>query len=126
MRGGPSPSVVKPRPSWTFGAKGPTERGPHVPSRAIDGHRTFSSWAPSWLQVRIISQFVCVFFARCLEVAFLSFPDGFGMDFGRFGEGSGNVLEMFFKNIGFKKTVFSHQKIDKFNGLSYEKSREKT
>ena len=58
------------RPSWKFGAEGPTEWGSHVPPRAIGGRQTFSSWAPSWLQVRIFSQFVCIFFARCLEVAF--------------------------------------------------------
>ena len=45
--------------------------------RTIDGPSTAyrssfknSSWAPSWLQVRIFSQFVCIFFARCFEVAF--------------------------------------------------------
>ena len=65
-----------PPPAWLnpafleVWAEGPTEWGSHVPSRAIEVHRTFSSWAPSWLQVRIFSQFVCIFFARCLEVAF--------------------------------------------------------
>ena len=38
---------------------------------SIEVHRSFSSWAPSWLQVRIFSQFVCTFFARCFEVAFV-------------------------------------------------------
>ena len=65
----------------------------------------FSFWGPSWLQLRIFSQFVCIFFARCFEVTFLSFPDGFKMDFGRFGEGSGGVLEVVFHTI-FKKIDF--------------------
>ena len=70
MRGGPSPSVVKSRLLGSLGPKAlqsgvrTSRRGP---SGAID---PFSSWAPSWLQVRIFSQFVCIFFARCLEVAF--------------------------------------------------------
>ena len=51
------------------------------------------------------------------------------MDLGRFGEGSGGVLEMvfhmIFKKIDFKKIAFSHEKIYKFKGLSYEKSMKK-
>ena len=52
------------------------------------------------------------------------------MDFGRFGEASGGVLEVFFHMI-FKKLIFSKiafplEKIDKFKGLSYEKSMKKT
>ena len=100
-----------PPPAWLdpafleVWAEGPTERGSHVPSRAIELRRTFSSWAPSWLQVRIFSQFVCIFFARCFELRFLSFPDGFWMDFGRFGEDSGGVLEVVFHTI-FKKLDF--------------------
>ena len=45
------------------------------------------------------------------KLRFLSFPDGFGMDFGRFGGGSGVVLE-----VVFQKILFSLEKIDKFKG----------
>ena len=60
---------------------------------------------------------------------FLPFPHGFGMDFGRFGEGSGGVLEVVFHTI-IKKTIFlkiafSLEKTNKFKGLGYEKSMEK-
>ena len=52
------------------------------------------------------------------------------MDFGRFGEGSGGVLEVFFraifKKLDLKKTMFSFEKTHKFQGLSYEKSMAKT
>ena len=51
------------------------------------------------------------------------------MDFRRFGEGSGGVLEvvfhMIFKKLFFSKIAFSFEKIDKFKGLSYEKSMNK-
>ena len=64
-------------------------------ARPVELHRTFSSWAPSWLQVRIFSQFVCIFFARCLEVAFFivsrwflnGFWEGWGRFWGCFGDG---------------------------------------
>ena len=67
-----------PPPAWLdpafleVWAEGPTEWGSHGPPTAIEVRRTFSSWAPSWLQVRIFSQFVCIFFARCFEVAFFT------------------------------------------------------
>ena len=51
------------------------------------------------------------------------------MDLGKFGEGSGGVLEMvfhmIFKKIYFFLIAFSLEKIDKFKGLSYEKSMTK-
>ena len=130
MRGGPSPSVVKPRPSWKFGAEGPTERGPHVPSRAVEGYRPSfknSSWAPSWLQVRIFSLFVCVFFARCLEVAFFTvspwFWNGFWEVWGGFWGCSDDFLSRDFqKKSILKKLAFPLERIDKFKGSSHEKS----
>ena len=49
------------------------------------------------------------------KLRFLSFPDGFWMDFGRFGGGSGGVLEVvfhtIFKKLNFvKNTIFPREK----------------
>jgi len=51
------------------------------------------------------------------------------MDFGRFGDGFGNVLARFShdfpKNAILKKIVFSLEKTNKIKGSSYEKSMKK-
>ena len=102
-----------PPPAWLnpafleVWAEGPTEWGSHGPSRAIELRRTFSSWAPSWLQVRIFSQFVCIFFARCFEVAFFIvswwFLNGFWKVWGRFWGCFGGGFSHDFQKIRFLK-----------------------
>ena len=88
--GVPSPSVVRPSLLGSLGPKA-LQSGVHTARR---GPSHFSFWAPSWLQVRIFSQFVCIFFARCFEVAFFY---RFLMVFEWILEGLGKVLRVFWR-----------------------------
>ena len=104
-----------PPPAWLnpvlLGSLGPKalQRGVRTSRRglstAVDGRRTFSSWAPSWLQVRSFSRFVCIFFARCFEVAFFIVPrwflNGFWEVWGRFWGCFGGGFSHDFQKIRF-------------------------
>ena len=103
MRGGPSPSVVEPCLLGSLGPKA-LQRGVRTSRR---GPSDFSSWAPSWVQVRSFSQFVCIFCARCLEVAFFTvsrwFLNGFWEVWGRFWGCFGNGFSHDFQKHKFLK-----------------------
>ena len=78
-------------------------------ARPVEGHRTPSKSIELFhLGRQVGSKFaffrnLFAFFSHdASKLRFLSFPDGFWMDFGRFGEGSEGVLEVVFHMI-FKK-----------------------
>ena len=74
-------------------------RGRRVSRRGPSGIQMFLPWeaklAPSWLQDRIFRIFSEFFSQDASKLRFLAFSDDFSMDFGRFGEGFGNVLARF-------------------------------
>ena len=72
-----------------------SERASRVPSRTAGlgsffalGRQVRSKLAPR-------SHFFVFFSQDASKLRFLAFSDGFSMDFGRFGEGFGNVLARF-------------------------------
>ena len=108
-----------PQRGWTWSflevlRRRPYREGFARPVEGADGPSTGycpsfknSSWAPSWLQVRICSQLVCIFRARCFEVAFFIvsrwFWDGFWEVWRRFWGCFGGCFSHDFKKIEFCK-----------------------
>ena len=91
MRGGPSPSVVGPCLLGSLGRR-PYREGF---ARPVEGRRRAVVLAPSWLQVRIFSRFVCMFFAFWVHLTpsgyFLAISRDFFLIFDGFGEGLGRI-----------------------------------
>ena len=74
-------------------------------ARPADDCRTFHFGRQVGSKFAFFRDLFAFFSHDASKLRFLSFPDGFGMDFGRFGEGSEGVLEVVFHTI-FKKFNF--------------------
>ena len=98
--GVPAPAWLNPAFLEVWGRR-PYREGSARPVEGRRRRRTFCHWAPSWLQVHIFSQFVCIFFARCFEVAFFNvsrwFLNGFWKVWGGFWGCFGNGFHTIFK-----------------------------
>ena len=137
MRGGPSPSVVGP---CLLGSLGP---------KALQSGVRMARRGPSTGRRRAVGPALKIHLGRQVGSKFAFFRNLFAffshdaskLRFYRFPmvlkwilEGLGKVPGVFWrwfftrfsKNSIFEKIAFSLEKIDKFKGLSYEKSREKT
>ena len=101
MRGGPSPSVVGPCLLGSLGRR-PYREGF---ARPVEGRRRAVVLAPSWLQVRIFSRFVCMFFAFWVHLTpsgyFLAISRDFFLIFDGFGEGLERILGRFFDDVSY-------------------------
>ena len=68
-------------------------------ARPAGGHRTFHFGRQVGSKFAVFRNLFAFFSHDASKLRFLSFPDGFWMDFGRFGGGSGSVLEVVFHTI---------------------------
>ena len=102
-----------------------SERASRIPSGSVEVASFFALGRQVRSKLAPRSHFFAFFSQDASKLRFLAFSDGFSLDFGRFGEGFGNVLARFShdfpQNAILEKIAFSLEKTDKIKGWRHER-----